>query len=262
MRWRVVATAAVIALLAAACGDRINDPMQMRPAAEPLDLVGLWQVEAALIGEPGRLRLDAEELELIRPDGSVHGSWGALPDTFVADTWAATVSGGHIPRPDWLVGVHPYVLTTDGGWQILDEDGEVLATMTPADGEEAPEVTEEVRRALREPAALPEGLDIPAAEDLLGRWVPAGETFETDPHVEMLDDATWRGSDGCNGAGGLWALGEEGRLLTTAGPMTAIGCAGAAVGSWLAQAARAGVDGDELVLLDRDAAELARLARG
>lgn len=262
MRRRVVATTAVVALLAAACGDRINDPMEMKPAAEPLDLVGVWQVEAAFIGEPGRLRLDAQELELIHPDGSVRGGWVASPDTFVADTWAATVSGAHIPRPDWLVGVHHYVLTTDGGWQILGEDDEVLATMTPEEGDEAPDVSQEVRRALRPPVALPDGLDVPSTEDLLGRWVPAGETFETDPHVELHDDTTWRGSDGCNGAGGLWSLGDEGRLLTTAGPMTAMGCAGAPVGSWLADTARAGLDGNELVLLDRSGAELARLAQG
>jgi hypothetical protein len=50
-------------------------------------------------------------------------------------------------------------------------------------------------------------------------------------------------------------------LLTVAGPTTAMGCDGAQVGSWIASAARAGFDGDVLVLVDADGHETGRLRR-
>lgn len=62
--------------------------------------------------------------------------------------------------------------------------------------------------------------------------------------------------------GGAWTVGADGRLRATAGVSTMIGCAGVPVGSWLASAGRVGLDGQTLVLLDDDGAELGRLARG
>ncbi len=54
---------------------------------------------------------------------------------------------------------------------------------------------------------------------------------------------------------------DHGRLLTTSGFSTEIGCAGAPVPSWVATARRAASDGDRLVLLGQDGADLGRLTR-
>jgi len=60
---------------------------------------------------------------------------------------------------------------------------------------------------------------------------------------------------------GRWAVDDHGRLLTTSGFSTEIGCAGAPVPSWVATARRAASDGDRLVLLGQDGADLGRLTR-
>ena len=61
---------------------------------------------------------------------------------------------------------------------------------------------------------------------------------------------------------GRWVSGPLGMLLATRGPMTLMGCEGmAGVPGWLASTARAGFDGETLVLFDVDGRELGRLIR-
>ena len=139
-----------------------------------------------------------------------------------------------------------------------------------------------LRRMLAPAAALPAGLRPAAAADLVGRWVP-GDRPEArsprPPHVTFAADGDWTGSDGCNGQGGRWLAGPAGSFLAVAGPQTLMGCAPIAqpadaagrgvpvplpvdVGSWLTAASRAGLAGDQLVLLDRSGRELGRLRSG
>lgn len=265
-----VATAAGLA----ACGPGAERPIGQGRSADPVELVGLWRVHAEAEDDDTWLRLDADEFQLWRGAGFVDGGWDASESTLVATAWGRVGEGGTGDlEPGWLVGTHTY-RRTDEGWELLDDDGEPLATMTvdgapepiPSAVEElarAPEVTDEVRRGLRPPVPLPEGLTSADADRLAGRrWVPAEGSYDTDPHVVLHEDGSWTGSDGCNAAGGHWAVPDGGRLLSTVGPTTAIGCDGAPVGWWLGGAALAGFDGLTLVLLDREGAELGRLVRG
>ncbi|MGW6267022.1 META domain-containing protein [Cellulosimicrobium funkei] len=110
-------------------------------------------------------------------------------------------------------------------------------------------------------APLPDGTAPATAGDLVGRWQP-GTDYVTDPHVVLAEDGSWTGTDGCNVADGTWRVGAEGRLVVTSGGHTEIGCEGEPVPYLLALSSRAGLDGDVLVLVDHDGAELARLERG
>ncbi|MDT0163969.1 META domain-containing protein [Actinotalea sp. AC32] len=122
-------------------------------------------------------------------------------------------------------------------------------------------MTDRTREVLASPATLPAGLVAPERDALVGRWVADAPVADDEPHVDLTADGTYTGSDGCNGAGGRWGLGADGRFLATSGPMTAIGCDGAPVPTWVATARRAGMDGESLVLLDADGGELGRLSR-
>lgn len=276
MRRRALLASLLVALLVlAGCGQGGESPAEPGPATDPVELVGLWRVDAPGEDADTWLRLDAGNLSLWRGGGMMDGSWTADGRTILA--LASGYSGTSPSEVEtmsapWLLGAHRY-RAADEGWEVLDDDGDVLATLSvdgapePIDTAagwyaEPPEVTDETRAALAPPEPLPAGLVAADAEDLLGRWVPAGESLPTDPHVVVDDDGTWQGSDGCNGVGGRWAVGDDGRLLTVEGPMTLIGCEGAAVGSWMGSAAHAGLDGDELVLVDAHGEELGRLSRG
>lgn len=74
-----------------------------------------------------------------------------------------------------------------------------------------------------------------------------------------ITDEMREGSDGCNGKGGGFLLGQEGRLLTTSGNTTLIGCESSPVASWVDGASRAGLLGDLLVFYDAKARELGRV---
>ncbi|PYG01959.1 hypothetical protein SAMN05216184_101424 [Georgenia satyanarayanai] len=275
VRRTVTALALALALaVASGCVSGPERPIAPEDAADPAELVGLWRVRGA--GEPRDtwLRMEAGAFQLWRGAGFDDGGWDASRSTIVATAWGHVGEdhGAGARDADWLLGAHTYRVTEDG-WQLLDDDGDPVATMT-VDGAPQPiasasdvfaaalEVGEEEREALRAPQPLPEELSPATAGRLTGRWGPAEGTYETDPHVVLHDDGSWAGSDGCNGVWGDWALADAGWLLSTGGPSTAIGCDGAPVGSWVAGAALAGLDGDVLVLLDRDATELGRLERG
>ena len=56
-----------------------------------------------------------------------------------------------------------------------------------------------------------------------------------------------------------WSIGPDGELATSDFAIHLMGCTGAPVPGWVFSAARAGMDGDTLVLVARDGAELARM---
>jgi len=288
----------VTLLLVAACGTgTAGGPEQPGPPAsapgDPVDLVGLWTVREAAGEEPGAILRLGEGLSLWRSCGHLDGSWRATAEGLFIDL----VFGGsgacyHGPDsvPDWLRQAAGY--RADGPDRLLvDRGGSTVARLVPGgrpkvDADTAPSegeppvLTDAQRRMLAPAAALPAGLQPAAAADLVGRWVPGDRPdvrTPRSPHVTFAADGDWTGSDGCNGQGGRWLAGPAGSFVAVAGPQTLMACvpitgpadatapgvhAPVDVGSWLTAAARAGLAGDQLVLLDRSGRELGRLRSG
>ena len=249
--------------------------MRRRPLGVVTLSLNLWRVSDAAGEAPDTwLRIDLGEFQLWRHCGMISGSWSATDTLFLASVTSsgdACTAAGAVPTVDWLEGASTY-RRTGAGWELAGANGAPLATLT-IDGApkpitsvaefytQPPVVTNEVRTALGPPAGLPRGSAPATAAFLRGRWVPADRSFDTHPQVTFDADGSWTGSDGCNGSKGRWAVDDHGRLLTTSGFSTEIGCAGAPVPSWVATARRAASDGDRLVLLGQDGADLGRLTR-
>jgi hypothetical protein len=278
---RLRLTVVVAVLLLAACGTETaagprGSGGSPGPApGDPLELVGLWSVREAAGEEPGAILRLGESMSLWRVCGHLDGAWRATVDgLFVDHVYGG--SGACYQNPDsvpgWLREAAGH--RTDGPDRLLvDRAGRTLARLVPSgrpkvdaytapsEGE-PPVVTAALRRMLSPAAPLPTGLTPVSDADLVRRWVPsdgAGARVPRPPFVELRADGGWGGSDGCNGQGGRWVAGSAGSFLAVAGAQTAIGCNGVDVGGWLAGASRAGMAGDELVLLDRAGHELGRL---
>lgn len=277
---RTMLALVAVALLAGCTSPTPPAPAPTSPSAAPSDaedprsfgLVDLWRVtDAAGESADTWLRLGAGEFQLWRECGMITGSWRATDELFVASVFAATsacATSSRLPAVDWLDSVAGY-RAADGGWELTDARGAALARLTidgapPTDPDVAefytqpPVITAATRAALAAAGPLPTTL-VPAG-DLVGRWVPAGFRGVTDPYVTFTAAGTWEGTDGCNGGAGRWER-EGDELLATIGLSTLIACDGAGLPSWVASARLIGAEGDELVLLDVDGAELGRLIR-
>jgi heat shock protein HslJ len=224
------------------------------------------------------LRLDASSeahrgLALFRACGASWGAWNADHDgAFLADGGAWSGECRDRPWADWLDAAAKHRPDGDGH-VLLDSDGVVVARLVPgeqptlpptiAQSEAAPpEITDDTRAALAPATALPSPLAPADAGALLGWWIPTDAPPGSTAHVTFTEDDRWSGSDGCNGEGGRWRAGDEGVLLVAAGgDRTEIGCENIPVDSRMARAARAGLDGDVLVLVDRRGGELGRFDR-
>jgi hypothetical protein len=192
------------------------------------------------------------------------GSWRADAEgLLVADVSGATDCPAAEPVPPrWLTGVGGYRIEENP--VLLDARGEEVVRLVPgaADSPTTAPPTRPDGRSRPGPAApLPAGLTPATRETIAGRWVPAGgaKSQPQPAFVEFLSGGAWRGSDGCNGQGGRWTMGEAGAFLATAGPSTLMACDNVPVASWLADARRAGLDGADLVLVDGAGKELGRL---
>lgn len=284
MRDRLRLTLGAVILLLAACGTgTVPDPAGSGGSAtstpgDPLDLVWLWTVREAAGEEPGAIIRLAGSLSLWRTCGHLDGSWRAAPEgLFLSDVAGGSGACYHGPDsvPPWLRQAAGH--RADGPDRLLvDRDGRAVARLVPGgrpkvdadtapSGGEPPVLTDELRRMLSAAAPLPDGLQPAAATDLVGRWVRSdgtGAGAPRPPFVQFTADGRWTGSDGCNGQGGRWVAGRAGSFLAVAGPQTLIGCAGADIGGWLSGTARAGIVGDELVLLDPTGREVGRLRAG
>jgi hypothetical protein len=293
---RRVLLSAVVVLAVAACGTTVgggtdvgqgdgpppgSTPGAPQPA-DPLRLIGVWQVRGTDEAPDTVLRVDATELSLWRSCGVLYGSWRAdergllVADAgqsgdgrcVTADDTALTL------RPPWLAAATGF--RADGDARVLvDDHGAVTAHLDPATGSPAadgsrspfadpPVVDDQARVAFAVPKPLPTGLRPATRSTLVGRWVPDGADAVQRPQVPFLQldaDGSWTSSDGCNGSMGRWTAGGDGRVLATSGVSTLIGCHNLPVGGWWATAARAGFDGPALVLLDGNGDELARLMR-
>ncbi|MFE6964970.1 hypothetical protein ACFVAJ_07655 [Agromyces sp. NPDC057679] len=249
-------------------------PTSTAATSDPIGLIGMWRVsDAAGEGPDTWLRLDAPEFSLWRDCGMIGGGWLAGERTFLAQTMSASddCANGGFPTIAWLDETTSY-RAADDGWQLLDAEGEPVASLaidgapdpidTVADFfAEPPVIDDAVRAFFADAAPLPDTLAAAGADDLLGRWEPAGASYASDPHVVFLAAGEWTGSDGCNGQSGRWAVDGDGELLVISGASTLIGCDGAPAPGWVAGARRAAFDDEELVLLDREGAELGRLVR-
>ncbi|MFJ8582086.1 META domain-containing protein [Micromonospora sp. NPDC093277] len=293
----LLAVVAVGALLAG-CGGRVEsegsavdrdqavdlDASVLGPPQDPVALIGLWTVAEADGGAGDVLRLGSapgDGLRLFGRCGAHMGTWRAdVNGLFVADLWGTSGPGdgrdcqpGPEPADTWLHHAVAFRVEADGPVLLDDRGGRVarlLAGAKPTPGPdtlaslaEPPEVTDEARRAFAPAAALPAALTLASRKSLLGRWMPVDgrRGGPKAAYVELRADGGWRGSDGCNGQGGRWVAGPGGALLATDGVSTLIGCDNLPVGTWLASARRAGLDGDVLVLLDAQGKETGRLRR-
>ncbi len=279
-----VASLASVTLLAAGCTGVEPDaapatgaPTAPSPSAAPAtgdsaraDLVGFWRVDGGA-DDGAWLRLDAGGLDLLRECGVVTGAWNATDELLVADPWGWSGEGCTTDSVPWLDEVTAYRLT-DGRVELLDDDGAVVValradgapTAAPADTNftSPPGGDGNLAAWAARPAALP-GTVSPATEADLTRhpWLAAG-AFETKPGVAFDEAGRYTSTDGCNGVDGRWAVGPDGWFVATSGPQTMIGCDGAPVPSWIASAARAGMDGDSLVLFGADGQPLGTLVAG
>jgi hypothetical protein len=123
-------------------------------------------------------------------------------------------------------------------------------------------VTPRLRDQLSDPVPLAPRWQPAGRTDVLGRWRPLGpRAGNPRAYVAFDDRGRWTGSDGCNGAGGRYAVGPAGALLTTSGASTLIGCDNSPVPAWVASARRVALDGAALVLFTGDGRVLGRLAR-
>lgn len=285
---RIIATVAAVVLLATA----FVGPDRSAPAAEapgwpdhlasdsaarvdPLDLIGTWQLAGVEDTGDSVIRLDWYDLQLWRECGVAGGAWRAdHGGQFVAYLSYATGSCADHGAftPDWLARAVSFEV--EGAERVLrDSDGAVTARLLPgaeptpgpdlAPSEATPpEITDEMREAFAPAEPLPPELAPPAPGELAGRWVPEVQPTTLRPaYVELAADGSWEGSDGCNRQAGRWVAGPDGVLLAASGPSTMMGCDNVPVGDWLAGTWRAGLDGDLLVLLDREGEELGRLVR-
>jgi hypothetical protein len=245
---------------------------QAAEAVDAVALVGLWEVLDAG-EEPGTiLKLGTGQLALLRPCGPIWGAWNAdAAGLFVAGASAWHGPCGDDPRPAWLTAVAAH-RPEEEGHVLLDAAGGVVARLVPGDeptlpdtvaqSEAAPpEVTDDTRRRLGPSAPLPAGLVAVDAGSVVGRWVPSDAPAGSEAHAELQADGEWSGSDGCNGLGGRWRTGTGGALLAVGGGHNLAGCGNIPVQDRLERTARAGFDGDVLVLLDRQGDEVGRFTR-
>jgi hypothetical protein len=276
-----VIVAGFLLTVVAGCGGRssggVGPPEAGLVADGPVALIGSWRVTEARGEEPGAvLRVAAGELALWRRCGKTSGSWRAnVEGLFVGDldgTPAACDIDAPSFVPAWLRQAARFRIEADARL-LLDRRGGVVARLLPgwrptagAEGAgpdaEPPVVDDKIRAEFRPAAPLPAGLVAAAPGQLVGRWVPAdgrGSKSLRPALAELTAEGEWHGSDGCNGLGGRWAAGAGGTMLAVTGPSTLIGCDNVNIGGWLSDVARAGFDGDLLVLVDRSGTELGRL---
>ena len=270
-RHRVIATALAVASLAA-CGSQASTGVvapapsaSASPGGDPSRLVATWTVSAPAASEGAVViigdRVDGG-LELFLDCGLMFGAWRAN----ARGMFVASESGGDgacfdhhsDPWPTWLDAVG---FSYDGNDALLlSGEGNVLARLAPgghpttgpddsAEFASPPVVTGDMREKFAEPAPLPAGVEPATAADIRGRWLPV-DRAPAKAYLQFNGDNSYGGSDGCNGVGGRYVVGDGGLFIATAGGSTMIGCDNSPLPSWPAQAARLGLRGDHLVFVD------------
>ncbi|MCL1897279.1 MAG: FG-GAP-like repeat-containing protein [Micrococcales bacterium] len=242
------------------------------PISNPVDLVNLWRVKATGEAHDTWLRLDAGSYQLFRACGHFEGGWNADGKVFFAAApngmSGACGDAGYTFDPiPWLAAAVSYE-PVGKGWRLVDKAGKELALLTidgapPPDKNSAdfyrqpPKITPEVRAFFKEPVPLPSGLKPATMAMLTGKiWILIGG-YNPKAFLKFYADGSWHGSDGCNGRGGEWMLvNNAGKLFTSSGMSTAIGCNNAPIG--LYRTTMAGFDGKTLVLINPEGKEFGR----
>jgi len=83
-------------------------------------------------------------------------------------------------------------------------------------------------------------------------------TAKGEPFLKFADDGTYSGSDGCNGLGGTYEVGED-ELILKPGFSTLMACPD--IDTWVRGAKSVKLDGDALVVFDKSGSEIGTLAR-
>lgn len=251
------------------------------PRADPTVLVDSWYVEAPGEEEGAALiigdRVDGAML-LFRRCGTLDGDWrangqGMFIAYFSGGSGACfdeARDGGPDPLDGWWNSVVGF--RGDGDEMLLtDAAGETLARLSPGahpttgpdESEEyasPPVLTPDLREKLAEPAPLPDGVTAATSDDVLGRWIPSDAGGSTS-FITFEADQSYEGSDGCNGAGGRYLVGQGGVLLITSGASTAIGCEGSGLAHSVSGAGRVGLRHGHLVFVDPDGKVIGEAAR-
>jgi hypothetical protein len=210
-----------------------------------------------------------EDAAVVHPCGKSMIGWAASPTgLFVGAGYGGDGSCyERPPRPDlgWLEASFTFAVSKQR-LLLVDESGKVVARgvreQPPRDNEPFA-LTPRLRARLADAKQLPQGVRPITAKQLQRRWVPKGAYAGNGrAFVAFADDRTWTGSDGCNGAGGRYSLGDFGEVLTTSGPTTLIGCENSPAPVWVTQARRLGLVNGTLPLYDAEAALIGRLYQG
>lgn len=274
LRTRLATGSVLIAAALSGCGAgpasqaTSPEPTRNPVSSDPLELVGQWFLDAEGEDPGSAISLD-EEMTLFRGCGVMDGQWEAdgQQGLFVAASAGGDgecFKGNGPPMLPWLDAAVAFRIDGDNR-RLLDSAGSTVAVLRPGAKptvgpnrsrdvyERPPSVTPEMRTEAQEPSALPVGVRPAEQQDLVGRrWRPVEVDPSSQAHLAFRADGRWLGSDGCNGHGGRYVLGREGRLLSTGGPSTLIGCKGAPVGGWMSRTTRAGVRDGDLLLYDHD----------
>ncbi|MCD2443666.1 META domain-containing protein [Agromyces sp. SYSU K20354] len=93
--------------------------------------------------------------------------------------------------------------------------------------------------------------------DAAGTW---GDTSDsTAPSLELADDGSLSGTDGCNTLNGSWSVDEADHVQFEDVATTLMACEG--VDTWLSGLSEATVSGDTMTVLGQDGAEIGTLER-
>ncbi|MGC4940768.1 META domain-containing protein [Kribbella sp. DT2] len=117
--------------------------------------------------------------------------------------------------------------------------------------------------------AVSSATPVVASQQLAGTWRPlkldgfsALKTSRPDnPTLTFNPDGTWTGSDGCNGLGGTFSIGQRGEFTGTAGSQRLIECANVPHTAVLQTAKRITADRTTLKFYAGDGREVAIYAR-
>lgn len=261
----------------------VPGPDKATPGAA-LRLVNRWVVHAP--GVTGEQLVLGDSIDgglvLYTPCGQLDGNWLAdregnfLARVFGGDQacYHTALNRGVDPNSvPWLDPARTFTLTDDGV-ELNDVAGKVLARLTPShrlpphspnasDGFRVAKLTPSLRATLDAAApALPVGVAPVTASSILGWWKPLQANVSPDAFLQFQPDRIAAGSDGCNSAGGQYAVTDAGSMLTISGPSTDVGCAIARVADEFSEIRRAGLDADgDLVVVDQKGKVLGKLVR-
>jgi heat shock protein HslJ len=169
----------------------------------------------------------------------------------------ATVSAQHAQRRTWLISGAAAAAVAVVAAVSFSLAGQSPSTPQPAAGNNSASAGSNAQA----PAAT--------AQAAVGTWravrLSGFTTLKAarpnDPTITFKDDGTWTGSDGCNGIGGTYSIGQHGEFTAKSGGQRLIGCDNVPHTAVLAAAKRIASDKTGLTFYAGDGREVARYAR-